>query len=334
MWGKNMFKYLIKRLAVSIIILFGVSIIIYFIVRMMPADYIDQHTAAQVAQGQLTKEDVQRMKELYGIGDNSIGGILKSYGQWVSKAARADFGVSFVYGRPVHQVIGKYMWISFGISLVAMILNILISIPLGIVAATKQYGAVDYLVTVLAMIGISLPSFFLGALLLRVFSIGLGWFPLQGLSDATQIITGFKQVLDKIHHLVLPMTTLVILSIGGLMRYTRTNMLEVLNSDYIRTARAKGLSEKSVIYKHAFRNTLIPIVTMLGGSLPGLFGGALLTETVFALPGIGATSYKAILQGDIPFVMGYMMFIAILTVLGTILADISYAIVDPRVKLQ
>ncbi|HCL00844.1 MAG TPA: diguanylate cyclase, partial [Lachnoclostridium phytofermentans] len=119
-----------------------------------------------------------------------------------------------------------------------------------------------------------------------------------------------------------------------LMRYTRTNMLEVLNSDYIRTARAKGLSEKAVIYKHAFRNTLIPIVTMLGGSIPGLFGGALITETVFAIPGIGSTSYKAILQGDIPFVMGYMMFIAILTVLGTILADISYAIVDPRVKLQ
>lgn len=301
---------------------------------MMPADYIDQHTSAQVAQGQLTKEDVQRMKELYGIGDSSFGGIMKSYGQWLSKAVRGDFGVSFVYGRPVQEVIQKYMWISFAISLVALILNILISIPLGIVAATKQYGAVDYTVTVLAMTGISLPSFFFGALLLRVFSIRLGWFPLQGLSDATKILNGYEQVLDVIHHMVLPMVTLVVLSIGGLMRYTRTNMLEVLNSDYIRTARAKGLSEKVVIYKHAFRNTLIPIVTMLGGSIPGLFGGAMITETVFAIPGIGSTSYKAILQGDIPFVMGYMMFLAVLTVLGTILADISYAIVDPRVKLQ
>jgi peptide/nickel transport system permease protein len=301
---------------------------------MMPADYIDQHTSAQVAQGQLTKEDVQRMKELYGIGDSSFGGIMKSYGQWLSKAVRGDFGVSFVYGRPVQEVIQKYMWISFSISLVALILNILISIPLGIVAATKQYGAVDYAVTVLAMTGISLPSFFFGALLLRVFSIQLGWFPLQGLSDATKILNGYEQVLDIIHHMVLPMVTLVVLSIGGLMRYTRTNMLEVLNSDYIRTARAKGLSEKVVIYKHAFRNTLIPIVTMLGGSLPGLFGGAMITETVFAIPGIGSTSYKAIIQGDIPFVMGYMMFLAVLTVLGTILADVSYAIVDPRVKLQ
>ncbi|WP_066715729.1 ABC transporter permease [Clostridium sp. Marseille-P299] len=329
-----MFKFIVKRFFASIFILFGVSILIYFLVRMMPADYVDQHTAAQVQSGQLTQEDVQRMKELYGIGDSSFTGKLKSYGQWASKAIRGDFGVSFVYGRPVREIIGKYMWISFGISFVALILNILISIPLGIVAATKQYGVVDYVVTILAMMGISLPSFFLGALLLRVFALQLNWFPLQGLSDATRMLSGFDRVLDNLHHLILPMVTLVVLSIGSLMRYTRTNMLEVLNSDYIRTARAKGLSEKVVIYKHAFRNTLIPIVTMLGGSLPGLFAGAMITETVYAIPGIGYTSYKAMLQGDIPFVMGYMMFLAVLTVLGTILADISYAIVDPRVKLR
>lgn len=329
-----MLKYILKRLFISIFILFGVSVIIYFMVRMMPADYIDRQTAAQVQQGELTLEDVQKMKEMYGIGEKTFTGMLKSYGQWASKALRGDLGISFVYGRPVSEVIGKFMWVSFGISLVALILNILISIPLGIVAATKQYGVVDYVVTVLAMMGISLPSFFLGALLLRVFSIQLGWFPLQGLNDATKILTGYKRVLDYLHHLVLPMVTLVVLSIGGLMRYTRTNMLEVLNSDYIRTARAKGLSEKSVIYKHAFRNTLIPIVTMLGASLPGLFGGAMITETVYAIPGIGLTSYKAVMQGDIPFVMGYMMFLAILTVIGTILADVSYAIVDPRVKLR
>ena len=329
-----MFKFIVKRFFASIFILFGVSILIYFLARMMPADYVDQHTAAQVQSGQLTQEDVQRMKELYGIGDSSFTGKLKSYGQWASKAIRGDFGVSFVYGRPVREIIGKYMWISFGISFVALILNILISIPLGIVAATKQYGVVDYVVTILAMMGISLPSFFLGALLLRVFALQLNWFPLQGLSDATRMLSGFDRVLDNLHHLILPMVTLVVLSIGSLMRYTRTNMLEVLNSDYIRTARAKGLSEKVVIYKHAFRNTLIPIVTMLGGSLPGLFAGAMITETVYAIPGIGYTSYKAMLQGDIPFVMGYMMFLAVLTVLGTILADISYAIVDPRVKLR
>lgn len=329
-----MLKFMIKRIAVSILILFCVSVMIYFLVRLMPADYIDQQTAAARSQGQLTQEDVQRMKELYGIGDSSFTGIIKSYGEWASKAIHGDFGISFVYGRPVHEIIGKFMWISFGISFVAMILNILISIPLGVMAATKQYGVMDYTVTVFAMMGISLPTFFLAALLLRVFSIQLGWFPLQGLSDATKLLTGTERILDNLHHLVLPMITLVILSIGGLMRYARTNMLEVLNSDYIRTARAKGLSEKSVIYKHAFRNTLIPIVTMLGGSIPGLFGGALITETVYAIPGIGLASYKAIIQGDIPFVMGYMMFLAVLTIIGNIMADLCYAIVDPRVKLK
>lgn len=334
MRGNDMFKYIVKRLLISVFILFGVSILIYFIIRMMPADYIDQQTAAQLTQGKLTQDDVVRMKELYGIGDSSFTGKLKSYGQWASKALKGDFGISFVYGRPVGEVISNVMWISFGLSFVALFLTIIISIPLGIIAATKQYGALDYIVTIIAMIGISFPSFFLGALLLRLFSINLGWFPLQGLNDATKILTGSKRFIDSLYHLVLPMITLVILSIGGNMRYTRTNMLEVLNSDYIRTARAKGLSEKTVIYKHAFRNTLIPIVTMLGGMLPGLFGGAMMTETVYAIPGIGLTSYKAMMKGDIPFVMGYMMFMALLTIIGTILADISYAIVDPRVKLR
>ena len=139
--------------------------------------------------------------------------------------------------------------------------------------------------------------------------------------------------MDKAHHLVLPIITLVIVSVGSLMRYTRTNMLEVLNADYIRTARAKGLSEKKVIYHHAFRNTLIPLVTIIGGSLPGLFSGALITETLFSIPGIGYTSYQAMVAGDIPFSMFYMTFLAVLTLAGNLISDILYAVVDPRVRI-
>lgn len=328
-----MFKYIIKRILLGLLILFGTSLIIYFLVRNMPSDYIDQQTAAQVAQGKLTLDQVKEMKAVYGIGDSSFFGIIKNYFQWLGNIFRGDLGISFTFGRPVASVIADKMWISFGISFVALILEILIAIPLGIYASTNQYSVADYSVTVLAMMGISLPSFFLGALLLRVFSVKLGWFPLTGLRDATQILSGFPAFVDLIRHLVLPMVTLVILSIGGLMRYTRTNMLEVLNSDYIRTARAKGLSEKTVIYKHAFRNTLIPLVTMLGGTIPSLFGGAMITESVFALEGIGYTAYKAVIQADVPFVMGYNMFVAVLTVLGILLSDILYAVVDPRVKL-
>jgi peptide/nickel transport system permease protein len=230
----------------------------------------------------------------------------------------------------VLDIIKQKSGISFIIALIATVLQFTIAIPLGITSATKQYGVVDYSVTVLAMMGISLPSFFFGALLLRIFSIELGWFPYAGLTNPN---SGLPVFIDNLHHLVLPITVLVILSIGGLMRYTRTNMLEVLNSDYIRTARAKGLSEHKVIYKHAFRNTLIPLVTILAGILPGLFGGAMITETIFSIDGIGKAAYKAVTMGDIPFVMTYNLFLALLTVIGTLLSDLMYAVVDPRVKL-
>lgn len=248
---------------------------------------------------------------------------------------KGDLGVSFKYKKPVGQVIVDNMGISFGIAFVATILQFVIAIPLGIKAATHQYGVVDYTVTILTMIGISLPTFFLAAIMIRVFSVGLGIFPVNGLLSPHLVGASWFQTFgDMLWHLILPMFVLVILSVGSLMRYTRTNTLEVLNADYIRTARAKGLSEKSVIYKHAFRNTMIPLVTLMAGMLPSLFSGAMITETVFAIPGIGLKAYDALLVADVPFIMGYNMFLAILTVIGTLLSDIMYAVVDPRVKLK
>jgi peptide/nickel transport system permease protein len=210
---------------------------------------------------------------------------------------------------------------------------------LGISSATHQYSVRDYAVTILTMIGISLPTYFFAAIVIKVFSVELGWFPANGLIFANKdYATNFAGQLEKfgdiIQHLILPIFVSVILSLGGLMRYTRTNMLEVLNADYIRTARAKGLSENKVIYKHAFRNTMIPLVTLFAGILPGLFGGMMITEQVFGIPGIGQLAYLALKEGDVPFVMGYNMFLAILTVLGTLLSDIMYSLVDPRVKLR
>ena len=326
-----MFSYIIKRLLLAILILFGASLIIFFLVRLMPTDYVDQKFAASIAQGNMTQEDLNRMKELYGLS----GSIWSGYWTWLKNTVSGNLGNSFIYQKPVVDVLVEKMGISFILSLIATVLQFIIAIPLGIISATKQYGVADYTVTVLAMMGISLPSFFFAALLMRVFSIELGWFPLQGMVDATRVIeTGSAAYyLDILHHLVLPMVVLVVLSIGGLMRYTRTNMLEVLNSDYIRTARAKGASEHSVIYKHAFRNTLIPLVTMMAGILPSLFAGAMITETVFAIPGIGQASYNAVVQGDVPFIMTYNLFGSALAIIGVLLSDIMYAVVDPRVKL-
>lgn len=266
---------------------------------------------------------------------DKAGALLKSYFEWLGKMFMGDLGTSFKYGKPVGTVIVENMGVSFVISFVATILQFAIAIPLGIKAATNQYGVIDYTVTVFAMIGISLPTFFLANLFIRVFAVQLGWFEVGGLVSGSMPIDAswFTRLMDQAWHLVLPMVVLVILSIGGLMRYTRTNTLEVLNADYIRTARAKGVSEHSVVYKHAFRNTMIPLVTMLAGILPSLFSGAMITETVFSIPGIGKKAYDALVAKDIPFIMGYNMFMAILTVLGTLFSDLMYAVVDPRVKL-
>ncbi len=437
-----MLKYILKRLGLSVIVLFGVSLIIYCLVRLMPTDYIENKFSAQIQQGTITMEKIDDFKKKYGLympeayldvtvhggdydgavlrrdvkvkaysdlkngytdhktfytgtytlknelklelrddsnwtlyslsgdtstrvssgtyvahdgkitltsvkGDveydvnyleasvwNKFVAILEGYLSWLGNMLRGDWGESFLYQLPVNQVIAEHMWISFAISLVALILQFAIAIPLGIVSATHQYSVIDYTVTIITMIGISLPSFFFAALLIKVFASWLGWFPVSGLVSAGGASEGIAYFLDMAHHLVLPMLVLVVLSIGGLMRYTRTNMLEVLNSDYIRTARSKGLSEKKVIYVHAFRNTMIPLMTLLAGILPSLFGGAMITEEVFAIEGIGRLAYKALQQGDVPFIMGYNMFLAVLTVIGTLLSDLMYAVVDPRVKLS
>jgi peptide/nickel transport system permease protein len=301
----------------------------------MPEDYFEQTFASQLAQGTITKDQLQEMKDLYHLGDSTFMGILGGYWDWLTDVFKGDLGISLKYGKPVADVIVQNMGISFGISLVAMVLEYIIAIPLGIKAACNQYGKIDYTVTVLTMMGISLPTFFLAALLIQVFAVNLGWFPVSGLASANLSVdaSAWTRFWDVAWHLFLPMLTLVILSIGGLMRHTRTNMLEVLNADYIRTARAKGLSERSVIYKHAFKNTMIPIVTMTAGIIPSLFGGAMITETVFGIPGIGKLAYDAMKVGDVPFIMGYNMFLAVLTVLGTLLSDLMYVLVDPRVKL-
>ena len=330
-----MFKYIVKRLALAVVILLGVSMIIYFLIRLMPVDFIQSKIDAISRGGATVSDDtVKAMYEMYGLGDNTFRGILSGYFNWLGALCRFDLGTSFVHQAPVADIIVEHMGISFAIAFIATVFEFLIAIPLGITAATHQYSLRDYIVTVLVMIGISLPSFFFGNMLKDLLALKLGWLPPSGLVDATVMQSGMDLLLDYVRHMVIPILTIVILSIGARMRMTRTNMLEVLNSDYIRTARAKGLKERVVINKHAFRNTLIPLVTSMAGLLPMLFSGAIITEQVFALPGIGNVALDAMNRGDIPFIMGYNMFLAMLSVLGVLLADLMYAVVDPRVKLE
>ena len=329
-----MFKYIVKRIVLAILILFGVSMIIYSLVKLMPVNFIDDKFSAQLNQGTIKQEEIDRMKELYGLSDNSFWGIVKGYFKWLGNVLKGDLGNSFKYEDKVSTVIFENMGISFGIAFVALILEFLIAIPLGVKAAVNQNGFIDYSSSVLAMIGTALPTFFFAAICIQLFSVQLGWLPISGQqSTLPSTASGFTRFMDQVWHLILPIFIMVFLSVGSLMRYTRTNTLDVLNADYIRTARAKGLPENKVIYKHAFRNTLIPLVTLLAGTIPGLFSGAMITEQIFSIEGIGLKAYEALKAGDIPFIMGYNMFLAILTVLGTLLADLMYAVVDPRVKL-
>ena len=331
-----MLKYCIKRLLLSILILLGVSLILYILVSFMPVDYFENQIRNSLGGAVESNEaEVQAkldsIKAYYGLDSN----VFKGYFNWLTNLCKGDLGNSFVEKQPVEDVIFRDMGVSFGISFVALILQLMIAIPLGIKCACNQYGKLDYFVTVLTMIGISFPTFFLGGIVKKIFASDLGWFEPIGLKSSLPMdASDWERFADMLWHLVLPMFVLVVLSIGGWMRYTRTNTLEVLNADYIRTARAKGLNEKKVIYHHAFRNTLIPTVTILGGSLPALFSGALITETLFGIPGIGYASYHSMVAGDIPFSMFYLVFMAIMTLLGNLITDVLYAVVDPRVRVS
>lgn len=318
-------QYIIRRVLISICVLFGVSFLIYGILRSMPGDFVEQMTSGNPT---ITAEQKELLRESYGLN----GSVIEGYIGWIKNAVKGDFGTSFLYAKPVTEVISSRMWTSFSLASIAFVIQLCIAIPLGILAATKQYTKIDYAIVFLALAGISLPSFFFAAILQRIFAMGLGWLPLSGMVTARENFTGFRLTLDIGYHFILPIAVFVITGIGSWLRYVRTNMLEVLNADYIRTARAKGLAERKVIGKHGFRNTLIPIVTFIGGSIPSLFAGAIITEGIFSIPGLGKAALDAVGNKDLPFLMGYLMFMAVLTLIGTLISDILYAVVDPRIR--
>lgn len=324
--------FILRRLLLGVFITFFGAMVVYTVVRSLPTSYVETIARERATNPLSTKtyqEWLDQLNEVY----NLDVGIVPGFFGWIGNAVRGEFGDSWHYGIPVTERFKQVIWYSVIINIITLMVEIVIAIPLGIIAARKQYSKTDYAITVFALMGISLPTFFLATILKYVFSIKLGWFDLYGLTGRFfNSMTPFQQALDIGYHMVLPILTLMMLSIGGLMRYTRTNMLEVLNSDYIRTARAKGLSERVVINKHAFRNTLIPLVSYMSYLLPGMFAGSLITETLFQIPGIGYVSYQAITRGDIPFAMFYATFLIVLTQVSLIVADIMYAVVDPRVR--
>ena len=327
-------NFIIRRVALGIFITFFGAMVVYAIIRSLPSSYVETVARERASNPLSTKTYQEWLDQLNEVYKLDVG-IIPGYFGWLGNAIKGDFGESWHYGIPVTEKFNQVIWYSVIINIITFFVQMFIAIPLGITAARNQYSRTDYAISIFALMGISLPTFFLATILKYVFSIKLGWFDLYGLTGRYfSTMTPWQQFWDMAYHMVLPVVTLTMLSIGGLMRYTRTNMLEVLNSDYIRTARAKGLPEKTVINKHAFRNTLIPLVSYMSFLLPSMFSGALITETLFQIPGIGYISYQAMVRGDIPFAMFYTTFLLLLTQVSLILADIMYAVVDPRVRVN
>jgi len=329
-----MWKFLVRRLLLGIMIVILGAFVTYAVISCLPQSYVEKMAIQFSAStnGKISVDTLlKQLNEQYGMNDGLVDGFVK----WLGQAAKLDFGNSWMYGVPVTQTFSEVIWWSVLMNVITLIVEVFVAIPLGILAARKQYRTTDYVITVLALACISLPSFYIGTIFKYFFAVKLKWLPLYGLTgNVHESLSTLGKIGDIATHLIMPVLALSLLSIGYLMRFTRTNMLEVLNADYIRTARAKGLSEKVVINKHAFRNTLIPLVTVFSGLLPNFFGGAMITETIFQIPGIGLYSYNAMTQGDIPFAMFYTTFLFALTQVSLILSDIMYAVVDPRVRVN
>lgn len=328
-----MSKFIIRRIVLGVLIIIFGSFVVYSVIRSLPSSYVENiaRQRATMPNSKSYTEWLVQLNALFRLDTDVFTGFIG----WLGDAVRGNFGDSWLYNMSVTQKFTNVIPYSIALNIVTFFLEIMIAIPLGIMAARKQYSKTDYAITFFALMGISLPSFFLSTLLKYVFSINLGWFDLYGIVGRNfEQLNTWGKILDMTHHMVLPVVTLTMLSIGGLMRFTRTNMLEVLNADYIRTARAKGLSEKTVINKHAFRNTLIPLVSYMSYLLPSMFAGSMITETLYQIPGIGYIAYNAMKAGDIPFTMFYSVFIIVLTQVSLMIADIMYAVVDPRVRIN
>ena len=328
-----MSKFVIRRVFLAIIIIVFGAFIVYSVIRSLPSSYVENiaRQRATMPNSKSYTEWLAQLNKLFRLDTDVFTG----FTGWLTDAVRGNFGDSWLYNVPVTAKFADVIWYSVALNITTFFLQMIIAIPLGITAARKQYSRTDYAITFFALMGISLPSFFLSTLLKYTFAINLNWFDLYGIVGRNyEQLSTWGKLLDMAHHLVLPVVTLTMLSVGGMMRFTRTNMLEVLSADYIRTARAKGLSEKTVIYKHAFRNTMIPLVSYMSYLLPSMFAGSLITETLYQIPGIGYIAYDAMKAGDIPFTMFYSVFSIVLTQVSLMIADIMYAVADPRVRIN
>jgi peptide/nickel transport system permease protein len=316
-----MLIYLLRRLLVSIPILLGITLIVFFIASMMPGDAV----LAMIS------TDTPQAEDLIKLRRGQLGldlPVYEQYGRWLGQLLQGNLGYSFQSGEPVAEVIAARLPATLQLMGVALLFAIVLGVLLGVVSALKQYSWLDYSFTFLGFVGISIPDFFLGMVLVYVFALQLHLLPTSGITTAGEAYS----LADNLRHLLLPALALGLVRTATFMRYTRASVLEVMNNDYVRTARAKGLREWLVVTRHILRNALIPVVTVIGLTLPVLFGGAVIIEMIFQWAGIGLMFINSVTARDSPVIMGYVLLSAVIVLASNLLTDIAYGWLDPRIR--
>jgi peptide/nickel transport system permease protein len=322
-----MIAYLAKRLAGFVPLLVGISFVSFMVMALAPGSPVDLMTDMNP---KASPEAREQLEKYYGLDQP----LHVQYGLWLGRIATGDLGTSFSRDRrPVLDKITEALPVTLLINVLDLVLILALAIPIGIYSASRQYSLGDRITTVFVFVGFAMPGFWIALLAMMVFGEQLGWLPISGLRSLDyDSMSMLGKAWDRISHLILPVGISAVTGLAGMSRYMRSSMLEVLRQDYIQTARAKGLSERVVTMRHALRNALLPVVTLLGLSIPGLIGGAVIGETIFAIPGMGRLFYTSVLARDYPVVMGITLIGALLTLVGNLVADLLYVAVDPRLR--
>jgi peptide/nickel transport system permease protein len=319
-------RYLVGRLVQTVLTLAIMSLVVFVLIGLMPGDPIDLMVSADPT---MNSEDAARLRAAYGLDKP----LMERYATWLTEALQGNFGYSRSYGQSVITVLWPRLLNTLLLAGSAFLLSVAIALPLGIWAAAHPRSRTDYLINLLCFAGVSAPPFWLALLLITLFAVKLGWLPAGGMADIRSGMPWSTALGDQLRHLALPVLTLTMVSLASYTRFMRGAMIEVLRQDYIRTARAKGASERVVLWRHAFSNALAPVLTILALSFGGLLSGALITETMFAWPGMGKAIYQAILENDYNVALFGLLLATAATIAGNLLADLGYAWVDPRVSL-
>lgn len=320
-----MASYILRRLIQTMVVILLLSYFCYYLMTLMPGDPVELMIQSNP---RITSADVERLRSLYGLDQP----VYVRYANWVKTIVSGDLGFSRTYRVPVSEIMGPKLLNTFILSFAALLFALIVAVPLGILTALKQNSKFDYIANLFAFAGVSAPSFWLGMMFILIFSVTFKWLPASGTFTIGEDMSGFAAIWDRTKYLILPTLTLGYLEIGVFLRFTRSSMIEALRNDYIRTAKAKGLSKTRVVFAHAFRNALLPLVTILALSLATVFSGATITETVFAYQGVGKLVYDSIIANDFNVAMISFMISVSMVLIMNLIADIAYGFIDPRIS--